>query len=243
MGKKGVRCLGVAESFRLGGPPKSVFAGVVMRKDLLIDGAALSLATVGGDDATDAVLDLYGQLAREDVGFLMVSGAIVSWFNFVDPERIWRETGRPVIVLTYRASRGLEGVIRSRFGDRWEEKLEAYRRLGPRERVELHTGFRVYVRSAGLSDREVVRALNDFTIQGRYPEPVRVAGLLARAALRLMEGIQHQPPLDRGAGRPPVQSSRSRDGARGPWTIPPPSRDAQGSRPPRAGRCARRLGP
>ncbi len=193
----------MAESFRLGGLPWSVFAGIVMRKDLIVDGAALGLATVGGDDATDVILRMYRELRREDVNLIMVSGAVVSWFNIVDPERIWSETGRPVLVLTYRTSRGLEDVIRRRFGDRWREKLEAYRRLGPRERVVLHTGFPVYVRAAGISGREVSRALNDFTIHGRYPEPVRVAGLLARAALRLMEGALRPQQLGTGGGQPP----------------------------------------
>ena len=196
----------MAESFRLSGPPWSVFAGVVMRKDALIDGASLSLATVGGDDATDAVLRLYGALRREDVGLIMISGAVVSWFNVIDPERIWRETGRPVLVLTYRTSRGLEGAIRARFGDRSEEKLRAYRRLGPRERVELRTGFPVYVRAVGLTKQEATRVLNDFTLQGRYPEPVRVAGLLARAALRLMESVLRQQPPGKREGLSPSRS-------------------------------------
>ncbi|MGC9189290.1 MAG: DUF99 family protein [Conexivisphaera sp.] len=211
LGKKGIRCLGVAESFRLGGPPWSVFAGVVMRKDALIDGASLSLATVGGDDATDAVLRLYGALRREDVGVIMISGAVVSWFNVIDPERVWRETGRPVLVLTYRTSRGLEGAIRARFGEGWEEKLEAYRRLGPRERVELHTGFPVYVRAVGLTAREATKVINDFTAQGRYPEPVRVAGLLARAALRLMESVPRRPRPDTRGTRSPSRPWNSRD--------------------------------
>ena len=196
----------MAESFRLSGPPWSVFAGVVMRKDALIDGASLSLATVGGDDATDAVLRLYAALRREDVGLIMISGAVVSWFNVIDPERIWRETGRPVLVLTYRTSRGLEGAIRARFGDRSEEKLRAYRRLGPRDRVELRTGFPVYVRAVGLTKQEATRVLNDFTLQGRYPEPVRVAGLLARAALRLMESALRQQPPGKREGLSPSRS-------------------------------------
>ncbi|MFP3283602.1 MAG: DUF99 family protein [Nitrososphaeria archaeon] len=203
LGKRGIRCLGVAESFRLGGLPRSIFAGVVMRKDLFVDGASLSTATVGGDDSTDAVLELYRGLRRDDIGVIMISGAVVSWFNVIDPERIWEEAGRPVLVLTYRTSRGLEAAIRARFGDRWEEKLDAYRRLGPREKVQLHTGFPVYVRAVGLGAREAAKVLNDFTAQGRYPEPVRVAGLLARAALRLVEATPHRPPPGTGGGPPP----------------------------------------
>ncbi|MCA9450353.1 MAG: DUF99 family protein, partial [Candidatus Omnitrophica bacterium] len=44
--KKGLRTLGIAESFS--GSPESVLAGVVMRKDLRIDGFRFTTATVGG---------------------------------------------------------------------------------------------------------------------------------------------------------------------------------------------------
>ncbi|MBC7109878.1 MAG: DUF99 family protein, partial [Archaeoglobi archaeon] len=64
--KKGIRALGIAESFRKG-YPLSVLAGVVMRADWKIDGFACSLATVGGMDATEAVLKIFRDLSRRDI--------------------------------------------------------------------------------------------------------------------------------------------------------------------------------
>ena len=52
--KPGLRALGVAESYS--GREQSTLAGVVMRKDLLIDGVAFARVTVGGSDATDAII-------------------------------------------------------------------------------------------------------------------------------------------------------------------------------------------
>ena len=55
--KSGVRVLGIAESF-VQGAKKSVLAGVVMRRDLIIDGAAFGYSTIGGMDATGTILEI-----------------------------------------------------------------------------------------------------------------------------------------------------------------------------------------
>lgn len=180
--KKGFRVLGIAESF-VRKHPKSVLAGVVMRRDLVVDGVALSTATVGGLDATEAVLEIFKALDRRDISCLMLSGAIISWYNIVDLERIHAETGLPLLNLTYEESPGIEQFIRRYFGDD-ERRLELYRKLGPREPLLLKTGAKVFVRYYGMSKREAEAVLNAFTTHGGVPEPVRVANLVARAALR-----------------------------------------------------------
>jgi Uncharacterized conserved protein len=57
LGKKGIRILGIAESFS--SRERSLIAGVVMRKDLRIDGCAFGTVTVGGLDATDCIIDTF----------------------------------------------------------------------------------------------------------------------------------------------------------------------------------------
>ncbi|HNO08814.1 MAG TPA: DUF99 family protein, partial [Methanoregulaceae archaeon] len=52
--KKGLRVLGIAESFS--SRNTSILAGVVIRKDLRVDGFSFTSTTVGGMDATDSVL-------------------------------------------------------------------------------------------------------------------------------------------------------------------------------------------
>lgn len=148
-----------------------------------MDGLAFSQATVGGDDATEAVLEIYEGLCREDVNVLILSGAVISWFNIIDIQQVFERVERPVVSLTYEESSGLEDHIRRHFSDP-EEKLRRYERLGARERVRLGTGYDVYIRSAGASTRAARALLDRFTLEGRIPEPVRLARLAARAALR-----------------------------------------------------------
>jgi endonuclease V-like protein UPF0215 family len=177
--KKAIRALGVAESFRKNSA-SAFLAGVVMRSDLIIDGFSLGRTTISGDDATDSVISLYSSLSRKDVNLVMIGGTVISMYNIVDVNRVFEETGKPVLAVTYRPSEGIEEAIKKHFPDDWERKIEAYRRLGPRREVTLKNGFKVFVRTAGIDDYDSRLVLNKFTVFGRIPEPIRVARLIAR---------------------------------------------------------------
>jgi len=181
LNKPALRVLGIAESF-VRSSSTSTIAGVVMRADLRVDGLAYAHATVGGDDGTEAVLSLYRQLDREDVNALILSGVALSWFNIIDLKRVFEETQRPLVCLTYEESPGLERYIRQYFPSP-DEKLRLYYKLGERQCVHLRTGHEVFVRVWGASPDEARILLNKFTRDGRVPEPVRLARLAARAAL------------------------------------------------------------
>jgi endonuclease V-like protein UPF0215 family len=182
--KKGLRALGIAEIYS--GRDFSTLAGVVMRKDLRIDGFVFGRATIGGTDATDAVLCMVRDLDRKNINVILLSGCVIAWYNIIDPERICRETKIPVICITYEESEGLIDDIRKHFpGD--DARLGAYLRLGNRVPVQLHTGPIIYLRAAGISDADAARFCNDFTHDGKVPEPLRVARLCARQ-------VPHAPP-------------------------------------------------
>lgn len=180
--KKGVRVLGIAESYtgRHSDLVRSTLAGVVMRRDLVIDGIEFGSATVGGMDATEGVLDIFHALKRNDINYIMLSGCVISWFNIVNPAQIFDETGTPLITVTYEDSSGLEDDIRHHFP--WDiERLDAYHQLGARVEVKLHTGYSVFIRSWGIEESDSSILCNAFTRDGKIPEPLRVARLLARA--------------------------------------------------------------
>jgi len=88
-----------------------------------------------------------------------------------------------LVCLTYEESPGLEKYIREHFPSP-DEKLRLYRKLGVRQGVHLRTGHQVFVRVWGATPDEARILLNKFTQDGRVPEPVRLARLAARAALR-----------------------------------------------------------
>lgn len=184
LNKKGIRVLGVAESFRQPAR-RSLLAGVVMRGDFVVDGVGFGRTSVGGDDATRTVASLYRKLRRNDVNLVMVSGAILSLYNIIDVDALARKTRLPVVCLTYKETAGIEESIKRHFPDRNEQKLEAYRRLGKRQKLKLSSGFTVYARTSGVAEKEALGLVDMFTLQGSMPEPVRVAKLLARAGAAL----------------------------------------------------------
>ena len=175
--KKGLRALGIAES--ASGRTRSTLAGVVMRKDLRIDGFSFGTVTVGGIDATDSILGMVSGLNRRDINVIMLSGCVIAWFNVIDPARISQEAGIPVICVSYEDSEGLEEDIRKHFpGD--EERVVAYKRLGERIPLTLHTGQTIFLRACGLNQTDAQKLCNDFTLEGKIPEPLRVARLCSR---------------------------------------------------------------
>lgn len=185
LNKPAFRALGIAESF-VRSRPHSILAAVVMRADMRVDGLAYAKATVGGDDATVAVIGLYRKLDRADINIILLEGAAISWFNIIDLQEVWRETKRPLISLTYKDSPGLDKYIREYFPHP-EEKIRRYHDLGEREAIRLKTGYEVYLRAFGASQMDAKGVLDKFTKDGRVPEPLRLAGLAARAAHRMPE--------------------------------------------------------
>lgn len=184
--KKGVRALGISESFIKGESKKSILAGVVMRADLIVDGFSFSKTTVGGMDATDCVIELYQKLRRDDINCMFLNGCVISWFNIIELGKVHRDTGLPVICVTYEESEGLEKYLIEYFGDRAEERIVKYRENGEREKLELRTGNTIFARYFGLGRKEALRILNRFTLQGAIPDPLRVARLLARTIVKQM---------------------------------------------------------
>ena len=61
--------------------------------------------------------------------------------------------------------------------------MDYYRRLGSREAVTLHTGHTIYIRPYGIDTPEAARLCDLFTLDGKIPEPLRVARLCARGVM------------------------------------------------------------
>lgn len=182
--KKGIRVLGIAESFKRD-YDKSVLAGVVMRSDWIIDGVAFDEITVGGMDATEGVLRVFDSMQRDDINVMMLNGCVISWFNIIDIKAVYDRLRIPVICVTYEESEGLEEHIAKHFdATERDYRIEAYKRLGNRVAVKLHTNYEVLIRFLGLEKKEAAAVLKKFTTHGRVHEPLRVAKIAARAALR-----------------------------------------------------------
>jgi len=145
-----------------------VLAGVVMRADMVLDGFSFSSAKVGGMDATQRILELYRNLDRSDVNVILLNGCIISWYNVIDINYLFEETGIPVICVTYEDSEGLERYFRELFPGDGESRIEIYHRNGPRNPLRLNTGHMIFVRFLGVNQNDTIGILNKFTLQEQF---------------------------------------------------------------------------
>ena len=166
-------------------------AGVVVRADGTPDGFAFARCTVGGTDATDAVLDCWRALDREDVRHVACAGVAPAWFNLLDLDRLREALDRPVYAVSYEASPGLEPALREAFdGDALADRLATYRSLPPRVPVdpsdaaddEPDADEPRFVRAVGIDPERAAAAVRGLTRDGsRRCEPLRIAALAASA--------------------------------------------------------------
>jgi hypothetical protein len=181
--KQGIRALGVAESYR-GEGGDSYLAGVVVRADRVVEGFRFTTITVGGTDATGAVVELYDATDREDLHFVLISGVAPAWYNIVDIDAVYETTDVPVVTVTYEEGDedGLRTALEDEFeGDALEKRLALYDSLPERRRLVVG-GNELYVRSVGVTEETADKWVRGFTHDGR-PEPARVARLAARGLL------------------------------------------------------------
>jgi len=180
--KRGLRGLAIAESFRQNST-KSIFAGIVMRRDFVIDGFVFGSATLEGDDATETILKMYDELQRPDISYVLISGLIVSMYNIIDIKKLYDSLKIPIIGISYNDSQGIEDALKHHFPNSFESKITAYHKLGKREKITLSTSHDVFVRKEGCTLSDVTHLLDELTLHGSIPEPIRVSQLLAKTLL------------------------------------------------------------
>lgn len=185
--KRGVRVLGVSESFHRS-DSYSIVAGIVMRGDMRIDGVSFCQPTVGGMDATEKLVEMFERLGRDDIRAWMLGGCIISWFNVVNSVRLYERTGVPVVCVSYHPSEGIEKYLQEYFPQDWKVRYDSMDTSGIRKEFTLETGHPVFITQAGIGFEDAKRLVNKFTLDGRVPEPIRVARIAAAAIRRDLSG-------------------------------------------------------
>lgn len=143
----------------------------------------LTRIQVDGFDATEKLLCIFGGI---DVEAIILGGITFAGFNIVDPNRILEETGVPVIVYsgTKPESERMLVALKRHFED-WRKRWEIIESLGPVHKTTPHPREPpVYFEVIGGSSEWAEDILRLSAVVSRIPEPVRVAGLIARGLSR-----------------------------------------------------------
>ncbi len=177
--KEKARVLGISESFDLK-QPFSYMVGVVMRKDLVLDDLFVENPKIGGDDATEKIIDGFYSLRRNDISCIMIDGCILSMYNIVDLNYINSKINMPVICIASKEGKDLKETF---IKNNQREKLEVYEKLGPQKKISV-AGYQYWVRFSGIGEFEAKHIIKSFIVSGRTPEPLRVSKIIARVFMK-----------------------------------------------------------
>jgi len=162
---------------------QSTLLCAVLMKENRVEAIRLGKVTVDGRDATDVLL---GMLVNIRCDAVILGGVSFAGFNIIDGTRVHDELGVPVIVYSGEKpdSASVLAALKAHFAD-WSERWAPIERLGEVYSLVTREGYPpVFFEVVGESRdwcEEVMRSSASLT---RAPEPVRVAGIVARGLTR-----------------------------------------------------------
>ena len=158
--------------------------GVICRAGTWIDGVLFNKIRVDGMDVSEKIIESVKSTGHFDqLRVIMLSGITFAGFNIADIERIYNETGMPVIVII-RDMPDMESIKRAlaRFED-FEERWRLIENAGEvfsvriKNRIIKKEGV-VYYQKCGISNKNVEEIINLTSVHSLTPEPLRLAHII-----------------------------------------------------------------
>ena len=176
-------CVGIDDgpflSRRLGGSKAPLVVAQLNGPHLVK--AKVARITVDGLDATSVASRLLSSLQLRDSPILL-AGATFAGFNIINPRVLQRKFRTPTVVVigSRPSNRAVKRALVRHFPD-WKRRWRILSSLGPLRQVR---AFRnegpIFYEAFGCADDEARRILKEWAHVSRIPEPLRVAGLVAR---------------------------------------------------------------
>jgi len=158
--------------------------GVVMRGGSYLEGVLKDQVSIDGDDATFVCKNMIVNTRhKKQIKAVLVDGVALGGFNVVDIEKLYDETGIPIITIT-RDKPDFDKIkiaLKKNF-ENWEKRWVL---LSKGDLYKVKTKHNpIYVKCVGLSIDETKEIIKLSTIRGVIPEPIRVAHLIASGITR-----------------------------------------------------------
>jgi endonuclease V-like protein UPF0215 family len=154
--------------------------GVLMEGGDLVEGVALGLFPVDGDDATGFLARwIDGLRWRAAIQAIILGGITLAGLGLVDLEDLARRLGIPVLAVT-RKEPGRSRVAEALAAAGLSDRLEIARRSPAA--VRLRPGL--YLAWAGTDATRAAALIRAVLRKSRMPEPLRIAHLIASALER-----------------------------------------------------------
>lgn len=186
MVKRELRLLGVDDGPFTFNDEQVLVICTVYRGRRSLDGLFSFWVKRDGLDATSQLTKAINKSKhKKQLKIIIMDGVALGGFNIVDLERVYEETGLPVIAVINREP-DLASIKKavsnlSSPGKRWAliKKLPSVSRLKLRDGV-------VFFQYEGLLKKEVEEVIKSSTLRGKLPEPVRAAHLIAHGVASLL---------------------------------------------------------
>jgi len=146
---------------------------------LEIDDARIGVVQVDGLDSTDVMLRLL-KGTRTTVVFL--SGASFAGFNIVDAQRLHNTLHIPIIIISREKphNASVKRALKKHFTD-WRTRWELIRGLGRIHAFAPKPGEQpLHFEAIGITAAQAKRVIRAYCVTSRVPEPIRVAGIMAK---------------------------------------------------------------
>jgi len=170
-------------SFKAFLPVQSTLLCAVLMVGKRVESVRLGRVIVDGREATDVLLRMLVNIRCDAV---ILGGVSFAGFNIIDATRVNKELSVPVIVYSGEKpdNASVLAALKAHFAD-WEERWAQVARLGDVYSLSSRAGYPpVFFEVVGESKDWGEKVLRSSTSLTRAPEPVRVAGILARGLTR-----------------------------------------------------------
>jgi endonuclease V-like protein UPF0215 family len=156
-----------------------------------------------GTDATPRIIEFIRSCA-DGIDALMARSVPIAGFNYIDAGAVLRECGIPAVFVLGEEPdmEAVGGALRRHFAD-WEVRLRAIEGAGPVHRLrdagdggeggeggeegegeedkEGRDGEALFIECVGIGVSDALALARGLTVFGTVPEPVRIAGMVAKA--------------------------------------------------------------
>lgn len=174
------RVLGIDDSsFDREVEERTLLVGVLARFDGYVEGVVTREASIDGMDSTDAIISMFSAHFGSEVDYVMLNGITFAGFNICDLNRVWKETGVPVVSITRKRPdiESMNSAVRKHFPDH-ERRIEVLTSTVPVE-ITIRPGSKVYANIVGMELQEASELIRKTIVRGNMPEPVRLAHIIA----------------------------------------------------------------
>lgn len=152
--------------------------GVIFRGAEFLDGLISFNVEVDGNDATEKIISAINKSKhKEQLSLIMISGIALGGFNVVDIEKLAKQTGLPVMIVSRRKPR-LALIKETLKKIKKEEKIVLIEKAGIPREIE-HKNKKIYFQFYGIEEEKAREIILMSLKHGNVPEQLRIAHIIS----------------------------------------------------------------